>query len=52
MQNNLPLMSTYSYLPLNLVKGEGSYLFDDKGNKYIDFTSGIGVNSLGFGLRL
>ncbi len=49
MQNNLPLMSTYSYLPINLVKGEGSYLFDDKGNKYIDFTSGIGVNSLGYG---
>ena len=49
MQNNLPLMSTYSYLPVNLVKGDGSYLFDDKGNKYIDFTSGIGVNSLGYG---
>lgn len=49
MSNNLPLMSTYSYLPINLVKGEGSYLFDDKGNKYIDFTSGIGVNSLGYG---
>ena len=30
MQNSLPLMSTYSYLPVNLVKGEGSYLFDDK----------------------
>lgn len=49
MENNLPLMSTYSYLPVNLVKGEGSFLFDDKGNKYIDFTSGIGVNSLGYG---
>lgn len=49
MKNNLPLMSTYSYLPINLVKGEGTYLFDDKGNKYIDFTSGIGVNSLGYG---
>lgn len=49
MENNLPLMSTYSYLPVNLVKGEGSCLFDDKGNKYIDFTSGIGVNSLGYG---
>ena len=48
MKNSLPLMSTYSYLPVNLVKGEGSYLFDDKGNKYIDFTSGIGVNSLGY----
>ena len=32
MQNSLPLMSTYSYLPVNLVKGEGSYLFDDNGN--------------------
>ena len=49
MQNSLPLMSTYSYLPVNLVKGIGSYLYDDKGNKYIDFTSGIGVNSLGYG---
>ena len=49
MENNLPLMSTYSYLPVNLVKGEGVYLFDDKGNKYMDFTSGIGVNSLGYG---
>ena len=45
--NDTPLMSTYSYLPVNLVKGEGIYLIDDKGNKYIDFTSGIGVNSLG-----
>lgn len=49
MPDNLPLMSTYSYLPVNLVKGEGSFLFDDKGKKYIDFTSGIGVNSLGYG---
>lgn len=49
MKNNLPLMSTYSYFPVNLVKGDGVYLFDDKGNKYIDFTSGIGVNSLGYG---
>ncbi len=49
MKNSLPLMSTYSYLPVNLVKGDRTYLFDDKGNKYIDFTSGIGVNSLGYG---
>ena len=47
--NDTPLMSTYSYLPVNLVKWEGIYLIDDKGNKYIDFTSGIGVNSLGYG---
>ncbi|WP_066890911.1 aspartate aminotransferase family protein [Clostridium nigeriense] len=48
MGNNLPLMSTYAYLPVNLVKGEGSCLYDDKGVEYIDFTSGIGVNSLGY----
>jgi len=46
--NNLPLMPTYSYLPVNLVKGNGCILYDDKGNEYIDFTSGIGVNSLGY----
>ena len=48
MKNNLPLLSTYAYLPVNLVKGEGSCLYDDKGIEYIDFTSGIGVNSLGY----
>ncbi|HPU44293.1 MAG TPA: aspartate aminotransferase family protein [Dictyoglomaceae bacterium] len=30
-----------------LVKGEGVWLFDDNGNKYLDLTSGIGVNALG-----
>lgn len=30
-----------------LVKGEGVYLFDSEGNKYLDFYSGIGVNSFG-----
>lgn len=48
MSNNLPLMSTYSYLPVNLIKGDGVYLIDDNNKKYIDFTSGIGVNSLGY----
>lgn len=48
MENSLPLMSTYAYLPVNLVKGEGSCLYDYKGVEYIDFTSGIGVNSLGY----
>lgn len=48
MSNNLSLMSTYSYLPVNLVKGNGSFLYDDNDNEYIDFTSGIGVNSLGY----
>ena len=37
------------YKPFNclIVKGKGSYLFDSNGNKYVDFTGGIAVNSLG-----
>lgn len=42
------IMNTYAYLPINLTHGDGCYLFDDCNNKYIDFTSGIGVNSLGY----
>ncbi len=30
-----------------VVKGEGSYLFDEVGDKYLDLTSGIAVNQLG-----
>ncbi|MBS5884220.1 MAG: aspartate aminotransferase family protein [Clostridium sp.] len=48
MSNNLSLMSTYSYLPVNLIKGNGCMLYDDNDNEYIDFASGIGVNSLGY----
>lgn len=28
--------------------GDGVYLYDINNNKYLDFTSGIGVNSLGY----
>ncbi|MBU3137063.1 aspartate aminotransferase family protein [Clostridium gasigenes] len=42
------IMNTYAYLPVNLVYGDGCYVFDDNNNKYIDFTSGIGVNCLGY----
>jgi len=47
-KENNSIMNTYSYLPVNLSHGDGCYLFDDSNNKYIDFTSGIGVNSLGY----
>ena len=30
-----------------LVKGEGAYVWDADGNRYLDFTTGIGVCSLG-----
>ncbi|MDQ6422488.1 acetylornithine transaminase [Paenibacillus sp. LHD-117] len=41
------LLPTYARYPLTLVKGEGSWLWDDKGNKYLDFMSGIAVTNLG-----
>ena len=46
MKNSL--MNTYAPLSPVIEKGEGSYLFDIDGNKYLDFTSGIGVNCLGY----
>lgn len=41
------VMNTYGRLPMALVKGEGSWVWDMEGNKYLDFVSGIAVNSLG-----
>ena len=46
------LMNTYSVLPIEVLNGKGSYLFDINNKKYIDFTSGIGVNSLGYNNEL
>lgn len=46
MKNSL--MDTYAPLSPIIKNGDGAYLFDINGNKYIDFTSGIGVNSLGY----
>jgi len=41
------LMNNYARLPVSFVKGKGVYLYDEKGKEYLDFISGIGVNSLG-----
>lgn len=41
------VLQTYNRNYTNFVKGEGSTLFDEKGNDYIDFASGIAVNSVG-----
>ena len=46
MENSL--LNTYGYLPPVILRGEGVYLFDTDNNKYLDFASGIGVNSLGY----
>jgi len=41
------LMNTYHRLPVTFTKGEGAWLTDLNGKKYLDFTSGIAVNCLG-----
>jgi acetylornithine/N-succinyldiaminopimelate aminotransferase len=41
------LVSTYKRLPFLAVGGEGCYLYDDQGRKYLDFLGGLGVNALG-----
>ena len=33
--------------PVPIVRGKGSFVFDDQGNRYLDFTSGIAVTSTG-----
>lgn len=41
------VMKTYNRFPLTFVKGEGMYVYDENGKKYLDFVAGIAVNSLG-----
>ena len=40
-------MPTYGRVDLAFEKGEGAYLFDTAGRRYLDFTTGIAVTSLG-----
>jgi len=42
------VMNTYKRIPVAFVKGEGSWLWDADGNKYLDFLSGLAVNCLGY----
>jgi len=42
------LIPTYDRLPIFAVRGEGCYLYDDQGKKYLDFLGGLAVNSLGY----
>ena len=41
------VMPTYARLPVEFVRGEGTRLWDDEGNEYLDFLGGIAVLSLG-----
>lgn len=42
-----PLMQTYNRFPVTLVKGKGSYVWDELDKKFLDFTSGIATCNLG-----
>ena len=44
-----PVMGTYNRSPLSFVRGDGAWLETETGDKYLDFTTGIAVNSLGHG---
>ena len=43
------LVHTYNRFPVVLEKGEGVYLYDTDGKKYLDFAAGIAVCGLGYG---
>ncbi|PWW37468.1 MULTISPECIES: acetylornithine transaminase [Paenibacillus] len=46
-QTESSLFQTYARYPISLVKGKGSWLWDDQGNRYLDFMCGLAVTSLG-----
>ena len=43
------LLPVYKRVPVEVVRGEGVQLYGADGRSYLDFTSGIGVNALGYG---
>ena len=47
MENSL--VHTYNRFPVVLDRGEGVYLYDTEGKKYLDFAAGIAVSGLGYG---
>ena len=41
------MLPVYARYPVVMERGEGVYLFDEDGNKYLDLMAGLGVNALG-----
>lgn len=41
-------LHTYNRIPLDIERGEGIYLYEKSGEKYMDFFSGLAVNALGY----
>lgn len=48
MKSNSYLLPLYNRLDVSFVRGKKSVLYDEEGKDYIDFASGVGVNSLGY----
>ena len=46
------VMNTYSRFPLTLVRGKGCWVWDDKGNRYLDAVAGIATDTLGHSDRV
>ena len=44
-----PLMPVYPRCAVRPVRGEGVYLYGERGEQYLDFAAGIAVNALGHG---
>ncbi len=47
MEHHKSLMKNYGPPAFNAVRGEGVYLYDESGKRYLDFGSGIAVTSVG-----
>lgn len=47
MDNQSALLNNYKRFPVEFVKGDGFYLYDQNGNTYLDMLSGIAVNGFG-----
>jgi len=46
------VMNTYSRFPLTLVRGKGCWVWDDRGNRYLDAVAGIATDTLGHSDRV
>ncbi len=47
LQYDAHIMHTYARFPVTFVRGEGMYLWDADGKRYLDFLAGIAVNGVG-----
>ena len=41
------IINTYGERPISIVRGEGAYVWDADGKKYLDFVAGIATNNVG-----